>query len=310
MDARSLRYFQAVAELGNMSRAAEYLRISQPALSRHVRRLEAQLGRALFTRRGHGVSLTEAGHRLSQRAQVILRQLQQAAAEIQDGSEEPSGVLTIAVPPAAGIFLVPALAERFRQRYPHVFLKFVAGYSSYTREWLMRGVVDLACLHDPQPQRGFEIIPLVREEVFLVGRPGVLPKSMKSIRPEDLAVLPLILTSRPNASRRLLDGWAAGRGLSLDVRMEVDDTTLIRALLAKGAGFSLLTRGSFLSELQHGEFIALPLRPRAYWPLALVRSTAEPMSELADKAVEQIRAIVDELTRSGGWPGGSAVRPG
>jgi LysR family nitrogen assimilation transcriptional regulator len=186
----------------------------------------------------------------------------------------------------------------------------VAGYSSYTREWLMRGVVDLACLHDPQPQRGFDIVPLVREEVFLVGRPGVLPNSIKSIRPEDLAGLPLILTSRPNASRRLLDGWAAGRGLSLDVRMEVDDTTLIRALLARGAGFSLLTRGSFLSELQHREFVALPLRPRAYWPLALVRSTAEPISELTDKAVEQIRAIVDELTRSGGWPGGSAVRPG
>ena len=106
MDTRSLRYFQAVAELGNVSRASEYLRISQPALSRHVRRLEAQLGRPLFTRRGHGVALTEAGHRLSQRAQVILRQLQQATAEVQDGREEPSGVLTIAVPPAAGIFLV------------------------------------------------------------------------------------------------------------------------------------------------------------------------------------------------------------
>lgn len=310
VDTRSLRYFQAVAELGNVSRASEVLRISQPALSRHVRRLEAQLGKPLFTRRGHGVTLTEAGHRLSQRAQVILRQLQQAAAEVKDGREEPSGVLTIAVPPAAGIFLVPALAERFRELYPQVFLKVVAGYSSYTRDWLMRGLVDLACLHDPQPQRGFETIPLVQEEVFLVGRPGILPKSAKYVRPEDLTGLSLILTSRPNASRRLLDSWAAGRGLSLDVRMEVDDTTLTRALLKQGAGFSLLTRGSFQSELQHGEFIALPLKPRAYWPLALVRSTTEPRSELAEKAVEQVRAIADELTRNGKWPGSTVIRKG
>ncbi len=104
MDTKALRYFQAVAEFGSYSRGAEFLRLSQPALSRQIKRLEDELGTALFIRHGHGVTLTEAGRMLLARSQVILRQIDQARAEIREGGSGPAGVVTLAVPPAAGTY--------------------------------------------------------------------------------------------------------------------------------------------------------------------------------------------------------------
>ena len=303
MDIRALRYFLAVAEFGSYSRAGEFLRISQPAISRQIRHLEQELDRTLFLRHGHGVDLTEAGRILLARSQVVLRQLDQARAEIRSGGAGPSGTITLAVPPAAGHFLVPTLARRFAAAYPNVFLKIIGGYSGAIHEWLVRGQVDLACVHDPLPQRGFETVPLIREPVFLVGRPGAFPSRRKHVTAAELAHLPLILTGRPNASRRLLDGWMVREGLSLDVRMEVDDPSMIRALLKEGLGFSLLSQGSFEADQRLGELRALPFRPRVHWQLMLIRAADARPSEISIALTELIRATVRDLQRSGRWPG-------
>ena len=160
MDTKALRYFQTVAEFASYSRGAEFLRLSQPALSRQIKRLEDELGTARFIRHGHGVTLTEAGRMLLARSQVILRQIDQARAEIREGGSGLAGTVTLAVPPAAGTYLVPGVAERFAASHPNVFRKVVGGYSGYIHEWLVRGQVDLACVHDPLPQRGFESVQM------------------------------------------------------------------------------------------------------------------------------------------------------
>jgi LysR family nitrogen assimilation transcriptional regulator len=303
MDRRGLHYFQAVAEFGSYSRGAEFLRISQPAVSRQIRALEAELGRPLFIRHSHGVNLTDAGRMLLERSQAILRQFDQARDDIRDGLAGPSGMVTLAVPPAAGNFLIPALTKRFAATYPNVFLKVVAGFSGYIHEWLVRGRVDLACLHDPVPQPGFTVIPLLKEEVFLVGRPDPFPAPRPYLRTQDLAGLPLILPGRPNASRRLLDGWLSRRGIRLNVKLEADDHLVIRALMKEGVGFSLLSQGAFLADLRHGELQAWPFRPRAYWNLALVAAVDERRTEIADALAMMVRETVREQVRSLAWPG-------
>lgn len=305
METRALRYFQTVAECGSYSRGARLLRISQPAVSRQIRQLEDELGQPLFKRHGHGVSLTPAGRILLERSQTALRQLEQAKAEIRNDGAGPSGVISFAVPPAAGHFLVPALIERFGAEFPVVFLKIRGGFSGSIHEWLSRGQVDLACVHDLAPLPGFEIIPLIEEPVYLVGKRGAAPFRRSHAYVEDLADLPLILPSRPNASRRQLDGWIASRRLTLNVKLEVDDHSVIRALIKKGIGFSLLTRGAIEAELRRGEIEAFPFRPGVLWPLALVASIREPRPGILDKFIRAIRATTRELTKSGVWPGRS-----
>ena len=133
-------------------------------------------------RHSHGVSLTDAGRMLLDRSQAILRQFEQARGGYPPRRCGPSGTVTLAVPPAAGNFLMPELTRRFSAAYPNVFLKIAAGFSGYIHEWLVRGRVDLACLHDPVPQPGFMVTPLVREEVFLVGRPARSSRSRGHVR--------------------------------------------------------------------------------------------------------------------------------
>ena len=82
MELRGLHYFVRIAELGSITRAAAHLQIAQPALTRHVQRLEEELDAALFTRANRGVRLTEAGHKLLESAQRILRDVERAGDEI------------------------------------------------------------------------------------------------------------------------------------------------------------------------------------------------------------------------------------
>ncbi len=282
METKALRYFLTVAECGSLSRGAELLRISQPAISRQIAKLEQDVGAPLFRRHGHGVSLTEAGQTLLARGQEVLRTLDQARAEIRSAQRGPSGVITLALPPAAAWFLGPRLVERFGLSHPNVFLRLVGGFSSHIHEWLIRGQADIACLHDPLPQKGFEITPLFDEEVFLVGRADAAPFRRDWVRIADLAEVPLLLTSRPNASRRLLDTWVARTGVTLTVRAEVDDHLIIRSLIRAGLGFSLLTRGAFDADLRAGAVQAWRFRPRAYWPLAVVRAADPDRPPLLD----------------------------
>lgn len=302
MDLRSLRYFQVVFELGSHSKAAEALRISQPAISRTIAQLEDELGRPLFTRKAHGVSPTEAGRLLFERSQAILRQIENTKAEVSGAGIGLAGTLTLAVPPGAGHFLMPELIRRFRTRCPGAFLKVISGYSSYIHEWLIRGRVDVACLHGPLLQRGFEVVPLLDEEVFLVGQPDTFPFDRDYAEASDLNRIPLILPGRPNSSRRILEETLSSLGIAPFVSMEIDDTSMVRSLLMKGLGFSLLSQGAFLEYVERGELAAVPFRPAMRWPLAMMLSTTRQRSPLVDLLIATIRETAADLVSSGEWP--------
>jgi LysR family nitrogen assimilation transcriptional regulator len=302
MDARTLRYFQAVVEFGSYSRASEYLRISQPAISRQVDRLEKELGKALFVRNSLGATPTDAGRLLFERSQPILRQLDDVAAEIKSGVGGSTGTIVIAIPPGVGHFLLAPLVERYRKSFPNTSLKIIAGYSGNIHEALVRGRADVACLHGPLPQKGFKVIPLLEEEVFLVGKRGTLPAARPTISTAELLDLPLILPSRSHTSRRIIEERAFASDLTVNVMMEVDDTSLIRTLLRKGLGFSVLSQGAFQNEIDRKGLESKPIRPRMSWPLAMMTASGRPRSEPLEALMSTIRATVRDLIARGDWP--------
>lgn len=212
--------------------------------------MEDELGASLFERHAHRVSLAGAGQTLLERCQTVLRELEQTKQEIHNGAQGPSGSVALAEPPAAAHFLVPALVQRFGVQYPNAFLKLVGGFSSQIHEWLVRGQVDISCPHDPLPQKCFEITRLLREEVFLVGQSGMRLLDRTRIRIADLADITPIVPSRPNASRRLLDNWVARTRVTLNIRAEADDHSILRAMIRAGTGCALLTQGAFELDRQ------------------------------------------------------------
>lgn len=308
MELRELRYFQTVALCGSYSRGSELLHISQPAVSRAIRQLEDELGKSLFERHSHGVKLTDAGQILLARSQVLLREVEQTKAEVQSGVTSPSGNIAFAITPAAGGVLVPALVEHFSAQYPNVFINVVGGFSASIHEWLVRGYVDLACVHDPLPQRGFEITPLIGEEVFLVGKAGAAGLPKDYVRTEDLTSIPLILPSGENASRRLLETWTASLGITLNIKLEVNDHFIMRALVRSGAGYTLVSRGAVDDNLEKYGLQAWPFRPKAYWPLTLVTCNKVPRTEIVNAFIDSIRTVTGRLCSEGKWVGMSLLK--
>lgn len=304
MDLRALRYFQTIAECGSVTRASEILGISQPALSRTIQTLEEELGRPLLRRHGHGVSPTQAGRILLGRSQSLLRQVEEARVAVRQNDLTPSRPpVTLALPPGAGRLLAPHLIEHVRRAGMDLSLKIVGGFSSQIHEWLARGQIDVGCLHDPVPQRGQQVIPLLEEEVLIVGRKKSFPSSARTIGPQDLVDLPLILPSRPNASRRLLDKWSAQGGIWLDAEIEVDDHTITSGLVRAGIGFTLMTRPSLYSDLRGDYIEARSFRPKIYWPLAIVTQSRRDDRELISSLTKLIVDTVGQIKRSTGWPG-------
>ena len=303
MDFRDLRYFRAITEQCSFSRAADVLQISQHALSRAVQRLEIDLDAALFERHGHGARLTETGRVSAKRTNTLLRQIEQTRAEIQGGIKTPSGVLDFAIPPGAAIYLVPPIISALRAEFPNVFFRVNKGFSGQLSDWMLRGQVDLACIHDPAPMRGVTATPLVDEEVFLVGRDIPIQKDIAGI--PDLSDLPLILPSRAHSLRQLIERLATERGTPLHPIAEVDGQPIIKLLPREGIGASLLTWGAISEEVERSELTALKFRPALRWPPTLLERNDAVLFAPHTTLVETIRQVARALTDAGTWPGQS-----
>ena len=130
MELKELRNFMQVARAGSVSRAAEELRLAQPALSRQIKKLEHELGVSLFTRHGRGVRLSAAGSLLLERAEAIAQLVHQTSEEIKDDRSPQRGRIVLGVPPAAGRILIPHFAERFQKAWPQTTLHMREGVAS------------------------------------------------------------------------------------------------------------------------------------------------------------------------------------
>jgi LysR family transcriptional regulator, nitrogen assimilation regulatory protein len=247
MELRSLFYFVRIAELGSITRAAAHLQIAQPALTRHIQRLEDELDAALFTRANRGVRVTEAGQKLLENAQRILRDVERAGDEIRAHKAHPSGKIILGVTPPLCPVVVPELFARMRQHYPLIELKVVHAGTLRLEEFIVAGLVDLALMAEISRSRLIARTRLAEEEMVLVTRPGARPLGIVSV--DELNRTPLILGDGMRAS---LDVLLAGRGIALRVETELSDHETIRLMVQQGVGASILPHSSVYRECARG----------------------------------------------------------
>lgn len=143
MELRDLRYFETIAELQHLGRAATRLHRTQPALTSSIRRLEADCGTALFERSGRGIRLTEAGKVLLKWAQRMRFDVADAKRELQSIGAGLKGHVRIGIVPTAAQFLLPAVARRLLQEAPEVTLRTVVGLIDTLKPLLRAGELDL-----------------------------------------------------------------------------------------------------------------------------------------------------------------------
>src|SRR6201997_2377474 len=205
MDSRQLRYFIAVYEQRNLSRAADQANVAQSALSHHISNLEAEFATPLFERKPRGMEPTAAGERLYEHARIILRAMAAAEREIKEGRTSIAGEISIGMANSAVKAIGVPLMKAVLSKYPNLKMSLTESLSGATLKHLMAYEEDLALVYNPPSEKELFAEAVLEEQMFCVGRPKFIGKAKAPIKFEELTRLPLITLVHGLSSRALLD---------------------------------------------------------------------------------------------------------
>lgn len=310
MDLKQLEYFVRVAELGSFTRAAIALDVAQPALSRQVRLLEVELRQNLLTRNGRGAAPTAAGKLLLEHGRGILHQVSVARDVLGAARGALTGKVSIGLPPSLSRLITVPLTQRFRQTLPDAHLTLTEGFSLAMYDGLRTGNLDIAVLYNPERSADIEVATLHEDELVLISaqvapsppkaKPTAKPtgatardRASAAVTLAEVATLPLILPSRPNAFRLLLEGQMMEIGCAPHIVLEVDGLNAILSLVREGLGHAVLPRYTLSNFDNPSAFQVRHIHtPRIMSQLLLVWSARRPTTDTQKRALELIQQVV------------------
>jgi LysR family nitrogen assimilation transcriptional regulator len=300
VDLKQLEYFVRVAELGSFTRASVVLEIAQPALSRQVRLLEVELRQNLLTRNGRGVTPTEAGKLLLEHGRGILHQVARTYEELGRVRGALAGRVCLGLPPSMSKALTVPITREFRKRLPNAALSVSEGLSIAMQEGLQTGRLDVALLYNPLPSAELETAPLLTESLFLIGRREPAPDGREAddAAPRTLrevALLPLVIPSRPHAMRMLVEKQMAEIGCRPNIALEIDGVAAILDLVLDGAGFAVLPAHALGTVAQPEAFVLRPIVEPALRSNLVIATAARRPATLTQQALV---ALVRDIAAS------------
>ncbi|RIX59765.1 LysR family transcriptional regulator [Paenibacillus nanensis] len=234
MDLHSLRYFQTVARLENMTKAAEELRMSQPALSKLIGKLERELRVQLFDRTGKYIRLNEFGKRFLAKVDLALQTLEDGKTELMDLAEQPIGTVVILI--HVGSYLLPDMITVFRQRHPEAEFKLLQHDPDRTASQAF----DLCISSSTFKILGTESIPLLTEEMMLAVPSGHRLAGRRSVRLSELSEDGFISLKPGKQLRETTDALCRAAGFEPRIIYECDEPSMVRSLVRAGLGVSFI----------------------------------------------------------------------
>ncbi|WP_116189755.1 LysR family transcriptional regulator [Paenibacillus taihuensis] len=259
------RSFYWTARTGSLSRAAEQLHITQPAISHTLKQLEQALGGPLFFRSAKGVSLTSEG-------EVLLQYVEQAFSLFESGEKRiaemrnlESGEIKIgAGDTLCKHFLLPYL-EQFHHQYPNIRIQVTNQTTPETLHLLREGKMDIGIVNMPAEDRKIDIKRSLPQQDCLVGGKTYTELVQKlqhqPLGLEQLQAYPLIMLEPGGSTRQFLDRYAAAHGVQLQPELELGSLDLLVQFAVSGFGLAFVTRNYVEQELARGELVEIPLAP-------------------------------------------------
>jgi DNA-binding transcriptional LysR family regulator len=242
-----LRSFLKVAELGNVSQAARSLGLTQPAVTKQLRVLEATLDGPLIERSGRGVRLTARGSVLldfARRAAALLDDGASALAELDQGK---TGKLVVGAGVTTSVMHLPPWLAELGRRYPGLDVSVRTGTSRDVESWVVGAEVDVGFVTSDVHRLELVVRRLFEEEIVLVVEPRAARRG-----PVSLDSLALILFPRATGFRTYLDQRFAARRLTVQVKMEIDSVEAIKSFVGIGLGAAFLPLSTVQTELARG----------------------------------------------------------
>ncbi|MGV6872966.1 LysR family transcriptional regulator [Pseudochelatococcus sp. B33] len=300
MNGKQLEYFATIADLGSFRRASEELRIAQPALTRQIKKLEDELGVELLNRGGRTITLTNAGTTLLDRARFILRQIEQAKADVIAEGTVPTGIVGFGAPASIAQILFSNVAKSYLGQYPQVGLRFFEGVG-HLWKWLQAGEIDLAILPDTGLLAGGNLgsHKFVSEPVYLVGPPED-PTLQTGCLSDELFARPLILAKPPSAVRAWLDATVSKAGRQPTIVAEAEGVQIQKDLVRAGLGYALLPHSAVYRDYEAG---LLTLSRVREWKLGRILAWRidRPLTPAAREMVRVVRIEMQKLKQQGAF---------
>jgi DNA-binding transcriptional LysR family regulator len=280
-----LEAFSEVARLGNLSRAAETLSVTQPALTARLQGLERELGVALFVRAPRGMALTDAGRALLPYAQRAIAQVLEGQKAVEDLRTGKVGELLIAAAPAVSTYVLPSVLKSFQASHPRVRMGVRTGHTEEVLEMVLRREVDLG-VGRPIRHPDVDLDPVFDDELVLVVSRHHPFAQRDRIRLQELADDRLILFDRASSYYELTSSLIRQAGVVPESVIEMDNVEAAKKMVVEGLGVALLPRMALAAELRSRSL--RPVRvvgaPPVKRPIVSIRraDAGTPMGPVAD----------------------------
>jgi len=277
MDYR-LTVFRAVARRQHFSRAADDLDLSQPAVSKHIRLLEAEWGVQLFHRLGNRVELTDAGRILADYAERVAALTEETQRVLTEFAGLSRGYLRLGASTTPGLYLLPAVLARFQARYPGVEVTLAISNSADVAHRVLNAEFDLGFVGAPAEAPGLQVRPFAEDEIVLIVPPGHALAEQRVLTPEIFAGTTLILREAGSGTRQLVESHLAQLGVQPKRTMELPGCEAVKRAVAAGLGIAWISRQAITLEVAHNlvcvpQIPALRVSRHLY---ALTRKDARP----------------------------------
>jgi DNA-binding transcriptional LysR family regulator len=306
MEISQIETFLAVATFGGFHRAAEALRISQPAVSARIKALEESLGVSLFTRSRGGLAVSEAGRTFRPHAEQLLRTASLARQAVHQAQPASGTPLQIAAALSISVYFLPDVLKRFQRAHPHVIISIRPGHSKEVLDMILNKEAEIGLARSLQHPE-VETLSLRDDPLLLVSHPRRGPVYTKRAHLEKVASWPLIFYERGSSDWTLTHSLFRRAGLVPNVALEVDSIETAKRMVERGLGLSFLPQIAVGKELRAHKLVAVklldaeplrrsldvihprrhPLRPEARAFLQMVREAATsrtiPSSQPANK---------------------------
>lgn len=292
MELYQLRTFVKVADEGNLTRAAELLFTSQPAISAHIKALEEELGVELFQRTPKGMLLTPAGELLYRKAADILVSADELKSAAQSLRDELVGELRIGVHTDFEFVRIADLLKNFTSRHPRVALHFLAGMSATNIPDVRKGNLDGGFFFGPAKSADLTILELAQVPIGVVA-PAAWRERVEQATPEALCALPWIYTSQSCPFYALRNKMFGEHSCTPNKVAFVDSEDAIRELIRAGSGISLLRRDDAEQMERKGVGFIWPgeVPPMALSFAVQKRRIKEPLIQAAIKEISALWGI-------------------
>ncbi len=290
--------FLEIARQGNLSRAAEVLHVTQPALTARLAALERELGEPLFRRTHRGMELTDAGRGFlpyAERALAALRDGRAFVAELRRGA---AGELVLGAAPAVSTYVLPGLLQRYARRHPSVRLVVRTGHSEEIVELVLRHEVAVGLVREIRhPQ--LEIRPLYEDRLVLVVPPDHPFAAERQIELAEIAETRMVLFDRTSSYYELTHALFRSAGVAPRSVIELDNIDAAKQMVGQGLGVALLPATAVAAELAEGRLVGVTIRdavPPRRRIVAIRRADGGPMSQPVAAFYEVLGGIGAVLT--------------